>query len=98
MKASDTTFKHAKIIQPKTAKKKRFLWFKKKEPKVIQPQLAPIARSPMKTKVEVPVVEQHRVHPDSRESINVEKIKPGRALDAPEVIVPRKTPQAGETD
>lgn len=43
VKASETKFKHAKIVQgkQKKAKKKKtgFLWFKKKEPKIQKPKV-----------------------------------------------------------
>lgn len=40
IKPSDAKYKQAAIIQSKEPKKKRFLWFKKKQPERLKPKMA----------------------------------------------------------
>ncbi|MBK1878386.1 hypothetical protein [Pelagicoccus mobilis] len=68
VKASDTKFKHAKLVQPKQqVKKKRFLWFKKKEVNRLEPKKARLngaLKKPAVVKPEskdIPVIEPETV-------------------------------------
>ncbi|EDY82016.1 hypothetical protein VDG1235_1636 [Verrucomicrobiia bacterium DG1235] len=57
IKASETQFKHAKLVQTKKVKKKKFLWFKKKKTKLIEPETIPLASQLAVSKVQKQEIE-----------------------------------------
>lgn len=51
VKASETKFKHAKIVRPKESKKKGFLWFKKKDKDLVVKKRKPLKKQKLKLPV-----------------------------------------------
>lgn len=88
IKASETQFKHAKIVQTKEVKPKRFLWFKKKNPKVKKPKMARIAQSPVNTDILEPRVEQPTVLPTPQAPVKGEDATSVQKLDVSKDSVP----------
>lgn len=83
IKASDTQFKHAKIVQPKP-EKKRFLWFKKKEEQVVKPKRAPIADTLRSETVLRPRVEPASSGSTPRSDLFEKKAVPQELIKVPE--------------
>lgn len=88
IKASETKFQHAKILDKKRVKKKRFLWFKKKEPKL---KRAEIVRMAEELRVRTPDQSPIKATKSKLDSKKVSK-KKAKKLEVPEVV----TPEANE--
>ncbi len=92
VKPSETKYKQAKIVQKKTVERKGFLWFKKKEPKVLKQPKKEIAPETM------PVLKRPRVEQKPAlvpESNLVEQKEPTRVVEGvelPEKVTPEVKP------
>ncbi|MBD5778978.1 hypothetical protein IEN85_05695 [Pelagicoccus sp. NFK12] len=90
IKASETKFKHAKIVRPEKAKKKGFLWFRKKEPKVVEPQVKVVASESLVETEKLPVKEEKAVDPKARKAVELDDAKKqSRLVELPETQVPK---------
>lgn len=58
IKASETPFKGANLVKEAPVKQKKFLWFKKKTNKTVEPRMAPIANQAVPQTVQRPAIEE----------------------------------------
>lgn len=87
VKASETKFKHAKIVEKKV-KKKRFLWFRKKESKVVEPRMATVAVKPVAPSIEQPKAEAAKVIPVPTKQAKAKSSEKAAKVEVPEATVP----------
>lgn len=88
VKASETKFKHAKIVEKKKVKQRGFLWFKKKEPKVVQPEVVVLPAEAMATQERLPVEEKAARLPKSKKA--VKPSEQAKAVDTEEPVLKAK--------
>ncbi len=86
IKASETQFKHAKIVKTKEVKPKRFLWFKKKSPKVKKPKMARVVEEPLQIEILDSEAEEIRIIPTEKRSHKVEESQPKELVESPEIV------------
>ncbi len=99
IKASETPFRNARIIEKKKVKKKRFLWFKKKEAKVEQPKMAPIVTVPLSAELRQPQVEETKLIPIPDSPVELDSKKGAKPLSLPEKVTPQvETPADSKSD
>ncbi len=99
IKASETPFRNARIIEKKKVKKRGFLWFKKKEVKVEQPRMARVVTQPRSIEVRQPEVEETKLIPIPDSPVEVDSTKASKKLPLPATVIPQvETPTDSQSD
>lgn len=93
MKASDIKFKHAKVVEKQKPKRKRFLWFKKKESKLTEARMARIVQGPVRIEADLSESEELHLVPKQKKSAKAKKSK--KLIETP-VILDSPVQGAGE--